>query len=170
MQLILDIDKLKIEQKLRLRVLDEIRKYSNWIYFDSPHQLDDVMFTSPTGFEHNLALGTWIPDTKGNVEFFVLHLSSPKIGKEMWRFGFDKDLMFIGWQIFFEGELTENQDLNLDSIPIKGRSIESVLVTVLDHLDEKPKPNMVELVEMYKSKKPRIFGSGMFCSPIEVKS
>lgn len=170
MQLILDVDKLKMEQKLRLRVLDEIRKYSNWIYFDSPHQLDDVMFTSPTGFEHNLALGTWIPDTKGNVEFFVLHLSSPKIGKEMWRFGFDKDLNFIGWQIFFEGELTENQDLNLDSIPIKGRSIESVLVTVLDHLDEKPKPNMVELVEMYKSKKPRIFGSGMFCSPIEVKS
>lgn len=170
MQLILDVDKLKMEQKLRLRVLDEIRKYSNWIYFDSPHQLDDVMFTSPTGFEHNLALGTWIPDTKGNVEFFVLHLSSPKIGKEMWRFGFDKDLNFIGWQIFFEGELTENQDLNLDSIPIKGRSIESVLVTVLDHLDEKPEPNMVELVEMYKSKKPRIFGSGMFCSPIEVKS
>ena len=91
MQLILDIDKLKIEQTLRLRVQDEIRKYSDWLYFDCQQQVDDVMFTSPTGFEHNLALGAWIPDTKGNVEFFVLHLSSPKIGKEMWRFGFDKE-------------------------------------------------------------------------------
>lgn len=170
MQLILDIDKLKIEQKLRLRVLDEIRKYSNWIYFDSPHQLDDVMFTSPTGFEHNLALGTWIPDTKGNVEFFVLHLSSPKIGKEMWRFGFDKDLNFIGWQIFVEGELLENQDLNLDSLPVKGVTFESALETILEQIDEKAKPNMVDLVEIYKSKKPRTIGSGMFCSPIQVKS
>jgi hypothetical protein len=115
-------------------------------------------------------ISNWIPDTKGNVEFFVLHLSSPKIGKEMWRFGFDKDLNFIGWQIFVEGELLENQDLNLDSLPVKGVTFESALETILEQIDEKVKPNMIDLVEIYKSKKPRTIGSGMFCSPIQVKS
>ncbi len=170
MQLILDIDKLKIEQTLRLRVQDEIRKYSDWLYFDCQQQVDDIMFTTPSGFEHNFILGGWLPDVKGNIEFLVLHLSSPKIGNEMWRFGFDKELNFIGWQIFVEGELLENQDLNLDSLPVKGVTFESALETILEQIDEKIKPNMVDLVEIYKSKKPRTIGSGMFCSPIQVKS
>jgi hypothetical protein len=82
MQLILDIDKLKIEQVLRLRVQDEIRKYSDWLYFDCQQQVDDIMFSTPSGFEHNFILGGWLPDVKGNIEFLVLHLSLPIFGDD----------------------------------------------------------------------------------------